>query len=58
MNGDRFPGISPFFRDGGAVYVCEIIEVETKGRPLTIYLEGQTKMEGPATTVFSGTIMS
>jgi len=37
-------------------YVGKKVEVETRGGPLTIYLDGQVKMEGPATTVFSGTI--
>lgn len=37
-------------------YVSKKVEVETRGGPLTIYLDGQVKMEGPATTVFSGTI--
>jgi len=37
-------------------YVGDKVEVETMGGPLTIYLDGQTKMEGPANTVFSGTI--
>jgi diaminopimelate epimerase len=35
----------------------EIVEVETRGGPLTIYLkDGGAKMEGPATTVFTGII--
>jgi len=34
----------------------EIVKVETEGGPLVIYLKGGTKMEGPAETVFSGTI--
>ncbi|MDI9633310.1 MAG: diaminopimelate epimerase [Methanolinea sp.] len=32
------------------------VEVETEGGPLTILLGGETWMEGPATTVFSGKI--
>jgi len=32
------------------------VQVETKGGPLTITLGDTTKMEGPATTVFSGVI--
>ena len=32
------------------------VQVETKGGPLTITLDGVAKMEGPATTVFSGII--
>ncbi|MCU0631876.1 MAG: diaminopimelate epimerase [Methanolinea sp.] len=38
-------------------YVGSRVEVETRGGPLTIFLEGETKMEGPATTVFAGTIL-
>lgn len=38
-------------------YVGTKVEVETRGGPLTISLDGETKMEGPAVTVFSGTIM-
>jgi len=34
----------------------ETVEVETRGGPLTIYLQDGAKMEGPATTVFSGVI--
>jgi len=34
----------------------ETVKVETEGGPLVIYLLGGTKMEGPAETVFSGTI--
>lgn len=37
-------------------YVGTRVEVETKGGPLVIHLDGEAKMEGPATTVFSGTI--
>lgn len=37
-------------------YAGTRVEVETRGGPLTIMLEGGTKMEGPAVTVFSGTI--
>lgn len=36
--------------------VGEIVNVETEGGPLIIYLKGGTKMEGPAETVFSGVI--
>lgn len=32
------------------------VQVETKGGPLTITLDGVTKMEGPAVTVFDGII--
>jgi len=32
------------------------VQVETKGGPLTITLNGGAKMEGPATTVFAGVI--
>lgn len=35
----------------------DVVNVETKGGPLTIYLkDGGVKMEGPATTVFTGRI--
>jgi diaminopimelate epimerase len=34
----------------------DIVEVETRGGPLTIYLKGVTKMQGPAVTVFTGII--
>jgi diaminopimelate epimerase len=34
----------------------DTVEVETRGGPLTIYLKGVTKMQGPAVTVFSGMI--
>jgi diaminopimelate epimerase len=34
----------------------DIVEVETRGGPLTIHLKGMTKLEGPATTVFTGII--
>jgi diaminopimelate epimerase len=34
----------------------DVVEVETRGGPLTIYLKDTVKMEGPATTVFKGTI--
>jgi len=37
-------------------YVGGKVEVETRGGLLTISFEGGTKMEGPAMTVFSGTI--
>lgn len=37
-------------------YVGTNVEVETRGGPLTITLDGEAKMEGPAVTVFSGTI--
>jgi diaminopimelate epimerase len=33
------------------------IRVETQGGPLTIHFNEGVKMEGPATTVFSGVIM-
>jgi diaminopimelate epimerase len=36
--------------------VGETVEVETRGGPLTIYLRDEAKMEGPATTVFTGVI--
>jgi diaminopimelate epimerase len=32
------------------------VQVETRGGPLTIILDGETRMEGPAVTVFAGTI--
>jgi diaminopimelate epimerase len=34
----------------------DIVDVETRGGSLTIYLKGEAKMQGPATTVFTGTI--
>jgi diaminopimelate epimerase len=34
----------------------DIVEVETRGGPLTISLKGVTKMQGPAVTVFTGII--
>ncbi|MDO9325189.1 MAG: diaminopimelate epimerase [Methanoregula sp.] len=34
----------------------ETVKVETEGGPLVIYLKNGTKMEGPAETVFTGTI--
>jgi diaminopimelate epimerase len=34
----------------------DIVDVETRGGPLTVYLKETVKMEGPATTVFSGHI--
>ena len=37
-------------------YTGDIVNVETRGGPLTIYLKDGAKMEGPATTVFSGKI--
>ena len=37
-------------------YTGNTINVETRGGPLTIYLEKGVRMEGPATTVFSGKI--
>ncbi len=37
-------------------YTGETVTVDTRGGPLTIYLKFGTKMEGPATTVFSGKI--
>ena len=33
-----------------------VVHVETEGGPLTIYTRDMMKMEGPATTVFTGTI--
>jgi len=36
--------------------VGETVEVETRGGPLTIYLQDGAKMQGPATTVFTGII--
>jgi diaminopimelate epimerase len=35
----------------------DTVNVETRGGPLTIYLKDGVKMEGPATTVFSGKII-
>jgi len=37
-------------------YAGDTVSVETRGGPLTIYLKDGAKMEGPATTVFSGKI--
>jgi len=37
-------------------YTGDIVKVETRGGPLTIYLKDGAKMEGPAMTVFSGKI--
>lgn len=37
-------------------YAGDTVNVETRGGPLTIYLKDGAKMEGPATTVFSGKI--
>jgi diaminopimelate epimerase len=37
-------------------YTGDTVSVETRGGPLTIYLKDGAKMEGPATTVFSGKI--
>jgi len=34
----------------------DVVEVGTRGGPLTIYLKGGTKMQGPAVTVFTGVI--
>jgi diaminopimelate epimerase len=34
----------------------DVVDVETRGGPLTIYLKDTVKMEGPATTVFTGVI--
>jgi diaminopimelate epimerase len=34
----------------------DVVEVETRGGPLTISLKGEAKMQGPAVTVFSGVI--
>lgn len=34
----------------------DIVQVETRGGPLVIYLKDDAKMEGPATTVFTGII--
>ena len=34
----------------------DVVEVETRGGPLTIYLQDGAKMQGPATTVFTGLI--
>jgi len=36
--------------------VGDIVDVETRGGPLTIFVKETVKMEGPATTVFAGTI--
>lgn len=36
--------------------VGETVDVETRGGPLTIYLKDGAKMQGPATTVFTGVI--
>jgi diaminopimelate epimerase len=37
-------------------YAGDVIDVETRGGPLTIYVKDIVKMEGPATTVFTGII--
>lgn len=34
----------------------DVVEVETRGGPLTIFLKGGAKMQGPAVTVFTGVI--
>jgi diaminopimelate epimerase len=34
----------------------DVVDVETRGGPLTIYLKDAVRMEGPATTVFTGII--
>jgi diaminopimelate epimerase len=34
----------------------DVVEVETRGGPLTIYVKGGAKMQGPAVTVFTGII--
>jgi diaminopimelate epimerase len=34
----------------------DVVEVETRGGPLTIYVRGGAKMQGPAVTVFTGVI--
>ncbi len=34
----------------------DVVDVETRGGPLTIYVKDTVKMEGPATTVFTGII--
>jgi len=34
----------------------DVVDVETRGGPLTIYIKDGVKMEGPATTVFTGVI--
>ena len=34
----------------------DVVDVETRGGPLTIYVKDSVKMEGPATTVFTGII--
>jgi diaminopimelate epimerase len=36
--------------------IGDIVDVETRGGPLTIYVKETVKMEGPATTVFTGLI--
>jgi diaminopimelate epimerase len=38
-------------------FTGDTVQVETRGGPLTIYLKDGAKMEGPATTVFSGKIL-
>ena len=37
-------------------YVGTTVNVETRGGPLVVYLGPETRMEGPATTVFTGQI--
>lgn len=36
--------------------IGDVVEVDTRGGPLTIYIRDTVKMEGPATTVFTGRI--
>jgi diaminopimelate epimerase len=36
--------------------VGDVVQVETRGGPLVIYLKDGVKMEGPATTVFAGSV--
>jgi diaminopimelate epimerase len=37
-------------------YAGEVVEVETQGGPLTVYLKEGVRLQGPATTVYSGVI--
>jgi diaminopimelate epimerase len=37
-------------------YTGDVVEVETRGGPLTVYLKDGAKLQGPAATVFTGII--
>ncbi|MGB9176946.1 MAG: diaminopimelate epimerase, partial [Methanoregula sp.] len=36
--------------------VGDTVEIETRGGPLTVYLKEGVRLQGPATTVFTGVI--